>query len=57
MQGDTALLLAVRRGDVATVQALVDAKANLEARTKDVGYLSLLIDLVVAAAIRWGYRS
>jgi ankyrin repeat protein len=36
-QGETALLQAVGRGDVATVQVLVAAKANLEAKTSDVG--------------------
>jgi len=37
LQGQTALLQAVGRGDVAMVQELVAAKANLEAKTSDVG--------------------
>jgi hypothetical protein len=37
LQGKTALLQAVDRGDVAMVQELVAAKANLEAKTSDVG--------------------
>jgi hypothetical protein len=36
-QGQTALLHAVGYGDVATVQVLVAAKANLEAKDRDVG--------------------
>jgi hypothetical protein len=36
LQGKTALIQAVGRGDVATVQVLVAAKANLEAKTSDV---------------------